>query len=322
MAYLADHYQYLDHEDSAYQGPWQQEVRDIDPSCMLSSTPREYHATGKSWWVSKDYQNWGEHVDHEAWIADKTGVPSIADLLQIVSDANGIHWIIVDGYFDWMQPSPPDVEQYSVERRRLWMRGSGCFVRADDADKFMQWAKGVGRWMPESSSYHNIFIGEYGWADSFTHWKEEEGWRRPERNACPVMILPAAAEYAPQGYGGFDCSIDQSFAVALPPYEVVGKLGLQWSGNAGDYVDGDGKLAAFDPSAHEAGPRALLLREDLLNHYLSQEGLALIWIVIGEKYVLGGGHSQFHGKLEISGAYRYTPGGPEGFISFAHTPGR
>ena len=325
LAYLADHYQYLDNEDTEYQGPWQQSIRDIDPSCMLSSTPREYHATGKSWWASMDYHNWREEVAYEEWIADKTDVPNVKDLLQIVSDTDGTRWVNVDGYFDWMQPSPPDVERYSVERRVLWTHGRGYFVRAEDADKFMQWAEGVnfwGRWMPEGSDYHNIFIGEYGWADSFNYQRADAGWRRPDRNDCPIIVLPVLAEYDPQGYGGFDCSIDQSYAVSLPHYEFVRKLGLKWSGNAGDYVDGAGKLAAFDPSAHKAGPRALLLREDLLDQYLSQEGLALFWLIIGEKYALGRAFPQSDGRLTISGAYQYMSEGPEGSISFNHIPGR
>lgn len=325
LAYLADHYQYLDNEDTEYQGPWQQSIRDIDPSCMLSYTPREYHATGKSWWASMDYHNWREEVACEEWIADKTDVPNVKDLLQIVSDTDGTRWVNVDGYFDWMQPSPPDVERYSVERRVLWTHGRGYFVRAEDADKFMQWAGGVnfwGRWMPEGSGYHNIFIGEYGWADSFNYQRADAGWRRPERNDCPIMVLPVLAEYDPQGYGGFDCSIDQSYAVSLPHYEFVRKLGLKWSGDAGDYVDGAGKLAAFDPNAHKAGPRALLLREDLLDQYLSQEGLSLFWTVIGEKYALGRDVPQSGGMLTISGAYQYTPEGPKGSISFNHIPGR
>ena len=325
LAYLADHYQYLDNEDTEYQGPWQQDIRDIDPSCMLSSTPREYHATGKSWWASMDYHNWREEVACEEWIADKTDVPNVKDLLQVVSGADRIRWVNVDGYFDWMQPSPPDVERYSVERRVLWAHGRGYFVRAEDADKFMQWAEGVnfwGRWMPEGSGYHNIFIGEYGWADSFNYQGADAGWQGSERNDCPIMVLPVLAEYDPQGYGGFDCSIDQSYAISLPHYEFVRKLGLKWSGNAGDYVDGAGKLAAFDPSAHKAGPRALLLREDLLDQYLSQEGLSLFWTIIGEKYALGRDVPQSGGMLTISGAYQYTPEGPKGSISFNHIPGR
>ena len=83
-----------------------------------------------------------------------------------------------------------------------------------------------------------------------------------------------------------------------------------------DYLDETGALAAFDPNAHHDGPTALLLRKDLLDKYLLEKGLALCWVVMGEKQVVGGkAITKYHGRLKMSGAYRYIENRPVGFLN-------
>ena len=64
---------------------------------------------------------------------------------------------------------------------------------------------------------------------------------------------------------------------------------------------------------------ALLIREDLLLKYLCEEGLSLWWTILGEKRVVGSmADHKYHDSLKISGAYRYTDQGPEGFLNYRH----
>ena len=51
---------------------------------------------------------------------------------------------------------------------------------------------------------------------------------------------------------------------AFPGQKIVRIGGLRWSGRAADFLTLDGTVATFDPSAHTAGPSALLLREDFV----------------------------------------------------------
>ncbi len=322
LAYLADHYQYCDYNEAEYRGPWQQPLRDIDPSCTLSSAHSQRYQ--RSWWAPLPYENWKEEISHEEWVADNTDVPRVEDLPLIVQDSDGIRWVNMNGFFTWEQPSSPSVERYSVPRRNLWMHCEGYFVRSEDVDTFMDWAQSVnfwGRWMPEIHTLHDVFLGEHGWAAAFKHLEGEPEWRRPERHNCPVEVLSCAVEYG-AGDSGFDCSIDQAYTLQTPHPEFVRKLGLKWSGGAADYVDDEGNRAAFAPTAHEGGPDALLVRADLLERYLAEEGLAFIWTVIGEKMVLGGRENKWPGMLTISVACRYAPDGQSGFWVSHHNPPR
>ena len=75
-------------------------------------------------------------------------------------------------------------------------------------------------------------------------------------------------------------------------------------------------MAVFDPTVHEDGPTALLMREDLLLQYLQDKGLTLCWTILGEKWVVGGDASEkYHGRLKMSGAYRQMGSDQVGFLN-------
>lgn len=326
LAYIADHYQYREpfgeYGDDLYRGPWQKSLRDIDPSSLLLSTPggTSWGSHNPSWWAPMHYENWDEDLGHWDWIKREDGRPDVCDLLSFKNPCDGTCWLNLDGYFNWQQSHPPDVESYDVERRDFWLMCMGYFIRAEDADAFMDWAKDVnfwGRWMPESPEMYRIFLGEYGWSPAFRHvfpsCYGENNWINPDQN-CPVSIRPATFNYNASS-GGFDCSLDDSYTIYLPHPEFVNRLGLKWAGKGSDYLDPEDRIAVFDPTAHEDGPTSLLLREDLLRKYLSNEGLALCWTILGEKRVIGGSRQSYHGALRISGAYKYTDQGPKGFLN-------
>ena len=332
LAYIADRFQYQeqsfnDEGDRQYEGPWQESLRDIDPSLTLKATLGDttWDPHNPAWWGSEQYDAWDEDASHQKWLAESQEIPKIKRLLEVVNPNDGTCWVNVNGSFVWRQPHPADRGPFDLERRELWIGLTGYFVRTEDAESFMSWAKTVtfwGRWMPEPPETYSIYLGEYGWASAFEHsfsnYSDSEKWVKPTGpigKECPVALQPASFRYS-CGEGGFDCSIDEYIGLHLPSQEFIRHLGLQWSPPSADYVDPSGSVVAFDPTAHEAGPTALLLNKASLEKYLRDKGLTLCWVVLGEKMILGGGFAhKFHGLLKISGAYRLTQTGPKGFVN-------
>ncbi len=327
LASIADHHQYVEwgseHEaDQSYQGPWQETLRDLDPSCTLRAIPggTSWGSHVPSWWARWRCESWYEDLSHENWIRRDDNIPCIADFLSVEHPDYGTRWLNLDGSFLWKEGHPADVNPSDVDRRECYISCTAYFVRAEDCDAFMRWAKTVdfwGRWMPEPAEMHRLFLGELMWSPAFRDiiqsYDGTDGWTKPEQG-CPVEIQATALHYFTES-GTFDCSVDDSFTLRVPSRHFTEGLGLKWSGVGADYVDSDGKMASFDPTAHEAGPSALLVREDVLRQYLQDEGLALCWIIIGERLVLqGAGRREHHGAMTLSGAYEYTDRGPAGFI--------
>ena len=336
LAYIADHYQFYqgehldkDRDCQTFKGPWQDFLRDIDPSCLLLSTPdgTSLKSNSPSWWMPVHYENWDEDLRHWDWIRREDNIPEIIDFLDVKQPSIGTRWLNVSGNFNCQQPHPADVEPYDVELRYTWFICRGYFIRAKDADTFIDWARKVNFWgrrMPEPTETSRMFLGEYGWSPAFRHfnqtWHGFCDWTEPETN-WPVSVLPVHIKYVGGGLS-FDCSVHESYLLQLPYHDIVKQLGLKWTGLGGNFIDQKDRLAAFDPTEHESDRTALLIREDLLRQYLSNKGLALCWTILGEKRVQGGNRflaadrQSNHGTMIISGAYKYIDQGPKGFLKF------
>lgn len=333
LAYIADHYQYRERfgggqENQRYEGPWQEMLRDIDPSCLLKSTPggTSWGPHNPSWWGNELCDAWDEGISHQDWLGNCENLPDIERLLEVVNPRDGTRWFNANGNFLWRQPHPADEGPYDRNRRELWIGVTGYFVRAEDARDFMAWAETVdfwGRWMPEPPEGYALYVGEYGWSPAFRHLHpdslEDEDWMRPQPRdgeECPVLIQPASFTSLSES-GGFDCSVEEGYSLGLPHRDYLEHLSLRWSGTGVDYVDENGELAAFDPTVHGDGPSALLLREELLKDYLKDKGLALCWTIIGEKLGVGGDTgAEYRGYATISGAYCYAGEKLEGFLHY------
>ena len=329
LAYIADHYQYREQycendEDDRYDGPWQESLRDIDPSITLSSVPggTGWEGHERSWWVPTSYGAWEADMGASDWIARQDDIPDVKALLAPVDPRTAVGWMNLEGFFYWRQPRPADVDSSDVDKRNLWLHIAGYLVRSDDVYEFMAWAKGVdfwGRWMPGHPKLHRMFFGEYGWSPAFRYFDQlDDGldeWVQPG-HGCPVSVRTTSLRQIYET-GGFDCSLDKSFRLQVPLRDLLKRRKLKWTGEHADFVDGESKLAVFDPTAHEAGPTALLVRTDLVRRYLEESGTALVWTVLGEKSVIPGGFDMnYQGALHILGAYTLRDEETDGFLTF------
>ena len=327
MALVADHYQYREcfreqEGDQAYEGPWQVDFRDIDPSCTLRSLPggTSWDGHAVSWWGSTRYDSWGDPGRPRDWVLNTNELPKVEDLL-VVTDRDGSRWVNGQGFFSWNQRPPADRESTDVERREVWYTCTGYLVRADDAESFLRWAEGIdfmGRWMPEAVGGYPMFLGEHAWAPASHYFQQpyygDDGWTQPA-HGCPVRVRTVTCEYMRET-SGFDCSIEESYTLHLPVIDLVRGLGIRWSGRGADFMDGAGRVAAQDPTVHSEGPSAMLLRHDLLGEFLAREKLAICWAVLGEKRVMspGFGTGPHHPWLRMSGAYVLSEGRAVGFL--------
>jgi hypothetical protein len=78
------------------------------------------------------------------------------------------------------------------------------------------------------------------------------------------------------------------------------------------FNDPQGQLAVYDPTVVSAGPDALLARRDLVEKYLADQGLALVWTVLGGKQYMERDPKDGKGEMQVNGAYRLGDRGVEG----------
>ena len=62
----------------------------------------------------------------------------------------------------------------------------------------------------------------------------------------------------------------------------------------------------------ENGPSYALIESQQLDEWLTSEGLAILWLIGGEKQLFSYDSSKFYGRLTFSGMCRLVGGAPEG----------
>ena len=328
LALIADHFQYREFpaetgRSHRYQGPWQNWLRDIDPT-FTAMPPRgrawNYrHGNPGVWWTAGRFDHWEAADRLGDWVRGQDDLPRTEDLLTVRSPGDGTRWLNGSSYFAWRQEPPVGRGPFEVERGEVAYWISGYLTRREDAPGFVEWAKGlsfVDAGIEDVGKAYNVFMGEHGWAPAAMYEQVPLGsWYEnspPSRNA--PMSLEAVATKYPLRRGPLDDSPWESEWFRFPDQKIVRIGGLRWSGRAADFLGPDGNVAAFDPSAHTAGPSALLVREEFVRELINRHGFGIVWAVVCLKSVRSRDSAPGYPLLRMSGAYRLSETGPVGFM--------
>ena len=328
LALIADNFQYREHpadveRSHRYQGPWQNWLRDIDPTFTAippHGRPWNYRQGNPGvWWTAGRFADWAESDRLGDWVQRCDDLPRIEDLLVVRCPGERTRWLNGNSYFAWRQEPPVGRGLFEVERGEVAYSITAYLTRRDDASSFVEWAKGlssVEAGIDDVEEVYDVFMGEHGWAAAAMYtqvplgsWNEES---RPSRIA-PVHIETVATKY-PLRRSPLDDTGWKNGWFQFPSQKFVKTGGLRWSGQAADFLSLDSTVAAFDPSAHTTGPSALLLREEFLGELMDRHGLGLVWIVVCLKSVRLLDPAPGYPLLRISGAYRLSGTGPVGFM--------
>jgi hypothetical protein len=317
LARISDNFEFTGESPSdnigKYEGPWQLSVRDIDPSCTLKEFPntKQEHVSNFKWDVQSLYNVWHKNCSHSEWLKKTRDLPDPKKVIEFI-DGQGIAWVTLEGFVEWREETPPELEKYSIPTRSLWYMIKSYLVQAVDKDKVLRWAKRqhfMGRWMPESHEFYQVYLGEHSWAPaSLYHYKtyyDHDGWTDGTRdNKIPAKVLVTDDLYL-SSQPSIDCSTNKTISVKLPTKFIVDKMNITQKYIDGRFFDRRNELVAFDPSVFdEEAPRYVLIRKDKLNDFLKRKGYAIFWTLLGEKNIIGGDLiGQPLGWLEIDGVY-------------------
>ena len=328
LALIADNFQYREYpadvkRSHRYQGPWQNRLRDIDPT--FTATPPRGRAWSyrqgnpEVWWTAGRFANWAESDRLGDWVLRHDDLPRIEDLLTVGNPKDGTRWLNGNSHFVWRQEPPVGRELFEMERGGIDCSIVAYLTRGEDAPGFVEWANGlpsVQAGIGDVAEVYNVFMGEHGWAPAAIYRQVPLGSlyeeSRPSRNA-PVHIEAVATKY-PLRRGPLDDTGWENAWFQFPSQKIVKTGRLRWSGRAADFLTLDGALATFDPSAYTAGPSALLLREKFVRELTDRHGIGIVWTVVCVKSVRLVDPAPGYPLLRISGAYRLSETGPVGFM--------
>jgi hypothetical protein len=295
-----------------YEGPWNPNVRDIDPTMIIKETKAErYKKYTPNWWFNTTFNSYDASV--KDWLIATDDLPVPSDIIE-VTDPDGNKWLWLDIDLSWTEPETLGEEKYRSVRKKLAYWTSSYLVRKSDLPKIEKNFKGdfFRSDLPEIRTMTHVFSREYYWSEAFAFHNKPyysgEDWIEVygSKNSKLIGEFHRTSEYF-LWEEEYDCSKTDSIYYHKPVQKIKEGLGMEFSKNEGEFVDSNGELICFDPSVNNKSLTGLLIRKDKLVEWLEKENLALLWSVRGEKQVLGNWHwkkGEYLGQLHLSGLYK------------------
>jgi len=244
------------------------------------------------------------------WMQTNDDLPNPKNIIHIVDD-NKKEWLMLEGYVQWEEKTPPEYKKYDIPLRETWYMVKSYIIRKKDAKKFynklIEISKNENFYnerLPQSHEFYEIFLGEYPNSIAFEDLRGNYNiWRKSDETVqIPVVVTDDTYlnEFT------LDCSHSGSVSVKLPCKWLVNNMGLHHKHLDGRFFDKDNNLITLATSIFEENlPSTLLIDKQALINFLDKNGYAIFWTLLGEKQLIGGSLSRkdFVGRLEIGGAY-------------------
>jgi hypothetical protein len=315
-----------DNETEPYQGTWQPNVRDIDPSMLLRYSEWESEVfTSSKWWLTEQHENWA--ISDKEWIHEASDLPNPELLISVVDD-NNEEWLVLEGYPEWAEPKALGKKQWDHPHKRMWYHVRSYIVLEDECQSLYDWATKqdfMGRWMPEASDRYQVFDREYYWSKAHQYFNnyyygglEHHEMELKDASKSKIEVTLTSCNYSWEK--GNDGSIEGSLNILKPSSFIYDGMGLKPTRNVAEFVNENNEPCCFSPSLANKDNAYLLVNKRLFLEYLESNKLNVIWTILGEKNIIGGLSSkEYSGRLEINGAYKLNAQGLEGVINTKNT---
>ncbi len=313
LAHLADNVHYIGDwydDKNEYQGPWQLSIRDIDPTFYLRKTESDLNFETSStewWWQPYVLECTTEDVEQqEKWFRSKSTILSFKNLLQVREPKDNSLWTVLHGFVIQQKELHPNKKEEGLYKPECWFRINAILIPKKDRDTFYTQLKNKDFCDPHTVNIGRIdrFLKEYPFCNKeYANNFNSLSVYNIDSNTkylCPIR------EYSWES-GNADHSIDESISVYLPTKILIDKLKLYYLPGQFEYwVNNDGTPIFKNPSIKSKDPSYALIKTDVLNTWLDQDNLCLIWLIGGEKRLYG--KDSMTGKRHVFSGVYFTNG--------------
>lgn len=291
LAQLSDKYKikyFWDEKEFVYEGPWNLNVRNFDPTNLGNQFKPSKN-------IQINYDNWD--TENSKWIKAIKDLPEPINLL--IFD-NHI-WIPLNIFFNMDEPTKVGQEPYSTGKKDFWYLINSYFVENKSFVKITKWLSTKnfhGRWLPEPESLYKIFNREYIFSPAFNSQKYLRDYEmlidKQETKEIGKVYFTELPNYSfeKENKNQDEYHIEKIKKPCKELFEYFNLIYKEYDNCL--YLQNE-ELACFDNDG------TLYFRADLLNKFLSDKNLKLIWTVLGEKRIIKKGTQQEW--LEISSVY-------------------
>lgn len=233
------------------------------------------------------YCKWGDRT----WFENNEIERYIQNIVECIYE--GEEYYMLQGYLS-------SKETGKEAFREVWMQVRTYLFSKDKKDDLLKWFDKKdfeGRWMPEGfGQLYECCIGEYPWSPTMVNYlgqDEEQDFR--QESPAPCYLITTANDYTAEKDSPF-CTNEESSYI-FPSKYLIEKMNLSWNGSFGYAVNGCTVIV-------NGQNNALYIKKSFLLDFMKQNGLDVVWTVLGEKQKITGGFGHdFPGRGEFSYTY-------------------
>jgi hypothetical protein len=306
-------------ETGRYEGPWDIDIREMDPSMLVTGMPNRERSDDPATWWAPHAPKWRIEPPQarQAWMADRSrDVPDPVQQIG-VTDPQGRDWLVLELSTSRNQWHMVDGDRHA--HRMTWHKIKCLLVPSAARNRLIRHLEGSEQERdhpPEVDLPSDSYLGEYAWHPSCA--AADGSWELQPTKGKPIPVLATVIDrYSERS--GHDYSITDSFNLTIPAPALMAGLDLRLAeGTSLAFSQPDGTVVFKDPSAQEPGVSAALVDREVFLDFLEREGLAAVWIMTGEKSAHGGPArgDGWGGQLDYWGVYTAVSGDLKGSLSF------
>lgn len=283
---MFDSYGARDKKELPYKGSFEPNVRNIDPTLIIRRNETTKKENG--WWIPKVEISW--NIDSNEWTNCKKDLPKFNDCIEVKDDHNQL-WIALSTFPTWHEPLVKGYEKSDIKSKELWYQLRGYFIEKRNKSNYIAWAKKQNfwnNWMPSENDWYQMFNRESYWSDAYKYLEEDKIWLSVSNYSggeCFEGIALSTEKYYWED--GHDYSKNETLSNFLKPSKILfDKLKLKYSSKEeGVFLDQDNNIICFDSIIYDDSFNSLLIRKDVLENFLNENNLSLVWTLVGQKLV-------------------------------------
>ena len=293
LSYLCDHChmsldRYCDTErDATYNYPWLTgEIQRTDPTIPVEESLSVF-TSDKFVNIPNDFKS----IDNfEEWVNDEKILPS---LHHIMKDNDNCDWIVLSA----CDSQEVDSEGFRCDST-VWYHG--VLIESQNKDNFEKWCmpKNINHEFNEAEDYEYQW-NDYPWAESY----KERGHCKSIKDdiGAPCDVWATHTSQLQEDFTGSFNEYEFRGSMDMPTEMIMSTLKLH-TADRGIIKDETGNVAAIN-ICHSHRMRGLVIKRELLTHFLNERGMCLYYFNTSQKDVFGA--TRFNIRQRLNAFYRY-----------------
>jgi len=295
-----------------YTGPWNPNVRDIDPTVIInnvgSNNSEKYNSY---WWQTDTYTQW--QIKNKQWIVQKDDFPEPKNLLNVI-DEDKAEWLVLAGFPDWNEPVPLGQEKFDKPSKIFFYTMKSYLVSEDEFSTLKNYLSSLNDFwdvLPESLDNYSIMNNEFYWSPAFNYFRNDvpKYYTIHTNNRDIANVIITTEQY--YWSEGLDMSKENTIKFLKPSNFIFQQMKIKEAKQEGVFNDLKNNKLCFDPSVKHSCKQYLLIKKDPFIKSLKDNKLKIIWTLFGAKQIIGSKFQSVNYKTDqnIIGVYYLSANG-------------